>query len=168
MRFAAFTANVLFSLLLTIPSFGECLKLRPGTLSLGGQITVPLLVSKDGAFSTDVNISPQIGYFPLSQLEMIVDFSYLLSTARGQSSLLTEYIFLTETPIFPYVGAGFGVIFGGPEVKLVPKVPVGILIALGPCVALDIQVLLEAQFSPSSGFEQFSITPGYFGIRGFF
>jgi len=154
--------------LMSLSSQAECLRLREGTLSLGGYIVAPLRIDNNGAFSSDAIINPQIGFFSFNQLEYIVDIAFQTNIPQAQIALLAEYFFLNTSRIIPYIGAGFGVLMTDSEAKLIPKIPGGILIAINPCLAIDIQILLEVQFSPSTGFEQFSITPGFFGIRALF
>lgn len=156
-------------------AYSECLNLRYNTLSLGGQLTVPFGVDDKGDFFYYANISPQIGYFPINQLELILDIGYQMnprssdqSSTKARIGLTAEYFFLTKSIVTPYVGAGLSVYFNQKDVWLAPHVPVGTLIAIGPCVAVDLQIDFEALFSVATGFERFSIIPGYFGLRGFF
>ncbi len=166
-------------------------RLQPfaGTVAAGGHLAFPMAVDRSGDFAMHLTLTPEFGFFVADGWELVLQGSYAqplvgfgqkvamgtpaqplvdLANKEGGFSLGFRYLF-DGGFVLPYLGALMGFFWSHDTMMQVRiGLPMGMLIPFNDYVALDLGMPLAFIFPTDTGFDRFTITPGFLGIRAFF
>lgn len=170
--------------LLPRPAQAADVALDAGTWQLGGQASLKVAHSTQGSAETATHLSldPGAGWFVVDGLELRVGLGvdFLLSNGHANNGVTVwgdvgvRWFYRGLGAVVPYVGAAVGPTWGftntdDTAVTLAASVPLGVLIAFNPHVALDLGARLEVDVGiKNAQGTTASITLGYFGVQAFF
>lgn len=167
-------------------------RLQPfaGTLAAGGHLAFPMAVDRSGDFAMHLTLTPELGFFVADGWELVLQGSYAqglvglgqkvamgtpaqpladLADKEGGFALGFRYLF-DGGFVLPYLGVLMGFFWpqDAPAMQIRLGLPIGLLIPFNDYVALDLGMPIAFVFPVDTGFDRFTITPGFLGIRAFF
>ena len=171
------------SVLAAPPPADQTLKLSQGTISVGGRFAVPYVYRRSGLSQISFREDPEFSYFVYDNLRLVFSLQtevYLRwspiypvtpGAFRWGALIGAEYFFPVGHNLYPFTGLHGGVRvqnLAWDQTLGVLQVPVGLLWAMNEHVALVFAVPVAVTLSKQFGFEGVEVTPGYFGVLGFF
>jgi hypothetical protein len=166
------------------PAWASDLLLGAGSRQLGGQATVKVSHSTQGTAetATHVALNPGAGWFILDGLELRVGigFDVLLENGHANSGVVlsgdvgVRWFYQGLGSLVPYVGAAVGPSWSftntdDTAMTLAMSVPVGMLFAFNPHVALDVGARLDLDVGlQNAQGTTAQLALGYFGVQAFF
>ncbi|MEM7494624.1 MAG: hypothetical protein AAF471_00450 [Myxococcota bacterium] len=148
-----------------------------------------MAVDRSGDFAMHLTLTPELGFFVADGWELVLQGSYAqglvgfgqkvamgtpaqplvdLANKEGGFALGFRYLF-DGGFVLPYLGVLMGFFWPHDTMMQVRLgLPMGLLVPFNDYVALDLGMPIAFVFPTDTGFDRFTITPGFLGIRAFF
>ena len=163
-----------------MPVLGS-IRLQSGTMLLGGHFRMPIEYNYQHQSSLKLDFGPEFAYFVLQGFSVggRVGLAYTpldASTAPRapvlwDASVLVKYYYEMVDNLYLFTGLDLGLSdneFVLVELRWSLGFPLGVLWAVNEHVGLVFGAPVKVQFKTTSFFEKVVVTPGYFGLVGFF